>query len=63
MTDALLNLTAENLAAFGDKVIDIAHGLGKKVSVMGISGRTWVFHTILSRQGRQICQLKRFIHD
>jgi carboxylesterase len=38
MTDALTNLTAENLAAFGDKVTDIAHGLGKKVTVMGISG-------------------------
>jgi len=38
MTDALLNLTAENLAAFGDRVIDIAHGLGKKITVMGISG-------------------------
>jgi len=38
LTDALVNLTAENLAAFGDKVIDIAHGLGKKVTVMGISG-------------------------
>lgn len=38
MTNALVNLTAENLAAFGDRVIDIAHGLGKKVSVMGISG-------------------------
>ncbi len=38
LTDALLNLTAENLAAFGDRVIDIAHGLGKKITVMGISG-------------------------
>ncbi|HUE99875.1 MAG TPA: alpha/beta fold hydrolase [Anaerolineales bacterium] len=38
LTDALVNLTAENLAAFGDQVIDIAHGLGKKVTVMGISG-------------------------
>lgn len=37
MTDALKNLTAETLAAFGDRVINIAHGLGKKVSVMGIS--------------------------
>src|ERR1051325_9551714 len=37
MTDALINLDAEKLAAFGDRVIDIAHGLGKKVSVMGIS--------------------------
>jgi carboxylesterase len=38
LTDALLNLTAENLAEFGDRVIDIAHGLGRKVTVMGISG-------------------------
>jgi alpha-beta hydrolase superfamily lysophospholipase len=38
LTDALVNLTAENLAAFGDKVIDMAHGLGKKITVMGISG-------------------------
>jgi len=38
LTDELVNLTAENLAAFGDKVLDIAHGLGKKVTIMGISG-------------------------
>ena len=38
LTNALINLTAENLAAFGDRVLDIAHGLGKKVTVMGISG-------------------------
>jgi carboxylesterase len=38
LTDALVNLTAEELAAFGDKVIDIAHGLGKKITVMGVSG-------------------------
>jgi len=38
LTDELVNLTAENLAAFGDKVIDIAHGFGKKITVMGISG-------------------------
>ena len=38
LTDALVDLTAENLAGFGDKVIDIAHGLGKKITVMGISG-------------------------
>jgi alpha-beta hydrolase superfamily lysophospholipase len=38
LTDELLNLTAENLASFGDKVIDIAHGLGKMITVMGISG-------------------------
>lgn len=38
LTEKLVNLTAEGLAAFGDKVIDIAHGLGKKITVMGISG-------------------------
>jgi carboxylesterase len=38
LTDELVKLTAENLAAFGDQVIDIAHGLGKKITVLGISG-------------------------
>ena len=38
LTDKLTYLTAESLAAFGDQVIDIAHGLGKKITVMGISG-------------------------
>jgi alpha-beta hydrolase superfamily lysophospholipase len=38
MTNELVHLTAENLAAFGDRVLDVAHGLGKKVSVMGLSG-------------------------
>jgi pimeloyl-ACP methyl ester carboxylesterase len=38
LTDQLIRLTAEQLVAFGDRVIDIAHGLGKKVTVMGISG-------------------------
>jgi carboxylesterase len=38
LTDALVNLTAEDLSTFGDDVVDIAHGLGKKVTVMGISG-------------------------
>jgi len=38
MTEALVNLTAENITNFGDRVVDIAHGLGKKVTVMGISG-------------------------
>lgn len=46
LSDALVNLTAENLAAFGDNVINIAHGLGKKITVMGISGSatlvTWL---------------------
>lgn len=46
LTDALVNLTAEDLAAFGNKVIDIAHGLGKKITVMGISASgtlvTWL---------------------
>ena len=38
LTAELVNLTAENLASFGDEVIDIAHGFGTKVTVMGISG-------------------------
>jgi carboxylesterase len=38
LTRALVDLEVEGLAAFGDKVIDIAHGLGKKVTVMGVSG-------------------------
>jgi alpha-beta hydrolase superfamily lysophospholipase len=38
LTNALMHLNAEQLTAFGDNVIDIAHGLGKKVTVMGISG-------------------------
>lgn len=38
LTDKLAKLTAEELASFGDKVIDIAHGLGEKITVMGISG-------------------------
>ena len=46
LTDELVNLTAETLAAFGNKVIDIAHGFGKKITVMGISGSgtlvTWL---------------------
>lgn len=38
LTDALVKLRAEDLCRFGDEVIDIAHGLGRKVTVMGISG-------------------------
>ena len=38
LTDALVHLTVEDLAAFGDQIIDIAHGLGKKITVMGVSG-------------------------
>jgi alpha-beta hydrolase superfamily lysophospholipase len=38
LTDELINLTAEDLATFGDKIIDIANGLGRKITVMGISG-------------------------
>jgi len=38
LTDDLVHLTAESLTAFGDKVMDIAHGLGRRVTVMGISG-------------------------
>lgn len=46
LTRALENLTAENLAAFGNMVIDIAHGLAQRVTMMGISGSgtlvTWL---------------------
>jgi pimeloyl-ACP methyl ester carboxylesterase len=38
LTESLADLTAEDLAVFGDQVIDIAHGLGRKITVMGISG-------------------------
>lgn len=38
LTNELVNLTAEDLTTFGDKVVDIAHGLGKKVTLIGISG-------------------------
>jgi pimeloyl-ACP methyl ester carboxylesterase len=38
LTNELINLRAENLAAFGDKILDIAHGLGKQITIMGISG-------------------------
>jgi alpha-beta hydrolase superfamily lysophospholipase len=38
LTNELVNLTADELAAFGERVTDIAHGLGKQVTVMGISG-------------------------
>jgi carboxylesterase len=38
LTDALISLSAENLAAFGDQVVDIAHGLGRKVTILGTSG-------------------------
>ena len=38
LTDSLRHLTAEELAAFGDDILNIARGLGKKISVMGLSG-------------------------
>jgi pimeloyl-ACP methyl ester carboxylesterase len=38
LTDALVKLRAEDMCVFGDNMINIAHGLGKKVTVMGISG-------------------------
>ena len=38
LTNALVDFSAEKLAAFGDKVVEIAHGLGRKITVMGISG-------------------------
>jgi alpha-beta hydrolase superfamily lysophospholipase len=36
-TDALKNITAEGLAAFGDDVVDVAEGLGEEVIFLGIS--------------------------
>lgn len=38
LTDALARLKAEDLAVFGDKIMNIARGMGKRVTVMGISG-------------------------
>lgn len=38
LTDELKYLTAEELAAYGDRSMDIARGLGKRVIAMGISG-------------------------
>ncbi|HEY3475308.1 MAG TPA: alpha/beta fold hydrolase [Anaerolineales bacterium] len=38
LTDALVHLTAESLTACGDEVLNIAHGLGRKITVMGLSG-------------------------
>lgn len=38
MTNALSLLTAEELAAYADQMVDIAHGLGDKVTMAGISG-------------------------
>lgn len=38
LSDALRTLSAEEMAVFGDQALDIARGLGKKVTVFGISG-------------------------
>src|SRR5215212_1417772 len=38
LTDDLVNLTAESLTRFGDNVVNIAHGLGEQITIMGISG-------------------------
>ena len=38
LSDDLSKLTAEDMAAFGDRVLDIAVGLGRQVTVFGISG-------------------------
>lgn len=38
MTDELRRLTADELRAFADGVVDIAAGLGEAVTVMGLSG-------------------------
>ncbi len=37
MSDALKQLTAEELAAFGMEAVDVAHGLGEQVSICGLS--------------------------
>ncbi len=37
MTDDLSQLTASDLAAYGDRVLDIAHGLGDEVDMLGLS--------------------------
>ncbi len=38
LTDELKNLTAEDMASDGDRSLDVARGLGEKVTVLGISG-------------------------
>jgi carboxylesterase len=37
MTDDIAKLTAEDLVAYGDRAVDIARGLGAKVTVIGFS--------------------------
>jgi pimeloyl-ACP methyl ester carboxylesterase len=37
LTDDMSNLTAEELASYADETLDIAHGLGKRVSMGGLS--------------------------
>lgn len=38
LSNDLRYLTAENMAAYGDWAVDIAQGLGKKVTILGFSG-------------------------
>jgi pimeloyl-ACP methyl ester carboxylesterase len=38
MTDEQNRLTAKELAEYADEMVDIAHGLGKQITMMGISG-------------------------
>src|SRR6185369_11110746 len=38
LTDAHRRLTAEELAAYADQVVDIARGLGQQVTLLGLSG-------------------------
>lgn len=38
LSDDLVHLTAEELAAVADESVDIAHGLGEKVTLVGLSG-------------------------
>jgi carboxylesterase len=37
LTEDILKLTAEDLATYGDTAVDIARGLGDKITVMGLS--------------------------
>src|SRR6185503_9544167 len=38
LTDEQSQLTAKELASYADEMVDIAHGLGNEVVMMGISG-------------------------
>ena len=38
LNDEQSQLTADEIAAYADEIVDIAHGLGEQISMMGISG-------------------------